>query len=159
MSSFQFRLDGLLKLRRHREDAARQDLADAQRQVQQAQEHLAELAESSERASHAVSDRSVGQSVVALQAGYAHVHRLGELEAASREHLAELDQQRQERRAVAMDAQRARKTVERLYHRHLEQYLLDLRREDNKLTDETGTQLAATKAQQGRVREQAEDAA
>ena len=142
MAAFQFRLQGLLKLREHHEGAARQDLADAQRRSAEAKQELHGLTQQRSTAAEQVAERGTG-SVTAIQSAYANIHRLGDLEQESRRRLVVLDAEHEERRQVAVDAQRARRVVEQLQERHLHRYLKELQRVEDQFTDETGTQLAA----------------
>jgi flagellar protein FliJ len=145
MSGFEFRLQGLLKLRQRHEDAARTDLADSQRRLA-AEEKAAEgLAKERQAAADEVV-RGGPQSITALQSAYAHVHRLGGLEDESRQRIAVLGTEHEQRLQTALDAQRARRIVEQLKNRQLDRYMSEVRREDARLTDEVGTQVAVKRA-------------
>jgi flagellar export protein FliJ len=145
MSQFRFRLDSLLKLNRHREDAARQELAEAQRKVMEGEHKLEALAQAREAAASAVTEGDHGHALTALQSGYAHIHRIATLEASSRDELAALGEQHEARRQVAVEAQRARRTVEQLHDKHRDRHAREQQRAEDRQIDETGTQLAARK--------------
>lgn len=143
MSGFRFRLDGLLRLHRQSEDTARQELARAQRRMQDATEGLDALVAAREQAGEEVGRARQGGEVSALQAGHAHVQRLRRLEALSREELVVLEQHQESCRQDALMAHRRRETLQRLHDRSLERYLAALRRDEARGADEAGTMQAA----------------
>lgn len=143
MPGFRFRLNGLLKLRKHGEDAARQELAEAHRRVREAHKDVQTLVAERSKAAGEVGTGHQGHNVSAIQAGYARVHLLRQREAASREELAALSEQHEDRREEAIEAHRQRETIQQLHDRYLRRYLAELRRQEGKRTDETGTLQAA----------------
>ena len=143
MSGFRFRLDGLLRLHRQSEDTARQELAHAQRRVQNARDGLDALVVARAQAGEDVGQARQGGEVSALQAGHAHVQRLRHMEALSREELAALEQHHALCREEALTAHRRRETLQRLHDQSLERYLAALRRDDARQADEAGTMQAA----------------
>ena len=146
MARFEFRLQGLLKLRKHFENAAQQDLAESQRRFVQAEQELLGLAQQRDAAADLVRGRAT-DSLTALQSAYAHIHLLGDQEEQSRQRLAVIDAEHTERRQVAVDALRSRRVVEQLRERHLLRHTKELQREDALLTDETGTQVAVRQSE------------
>lgn len=147
MSKLHFRLDGLLRLRKHQEDGARLELAEAQRKVMGAAAEL-ESVEAEKAALSAELSAETCTTVALLQAGYARAHILQGQEQASRERLACAHAEHEERRGEMMAARRARQTVQKLQQRSLERYLEQLRQEDSRFSDEVGTGMAARRIQQ-----------
>lgn len=143
MSGFRFRLDGLLRLHRQSEDTARQELARAQRRMQDATEGLDALVAAREQAAEEVGRAPQGGEVSALQAGHAHVQRLRRLETLSREELAALEQHHALCREEVLTAHRRRETLQRLHDKSLERYLAALRRDEAREADEAGAMQAA----------------
>lgn len=147
MSGFRFRLNGLLRLRKHQEDGARLELAEAQRKVMGAEEELETVASEQTALSEELADHTSG-TVALLQAGYARAHILRGQEQATRERLTCAHAEHEERRDEMVIAHRARQTVQKLQERSLEKYLEELRQEDSRFSDEVGTGIAARRIQQ-----------
>jgi flagellar export protein FliJ len=147
MSGFRFRLDGLLRLRKHQEDGARLELAEAQRKVMGAQADLEDVQAQKNALSAELAAGTCG-NVALLQAGYARAHLLRGEEQASRERLASAHAEHEERRDGMVIAHRARQTVQKLQERSLERYLEELRQEESRFSDEVGTGIAARRIQQ-----------
>lgn len=146
MSRFRFRLDSLLRLREHQEGAARQDLADSQRKALQARDELEALTVERSAATRRVTAAGQAGSLVALRIGHAHIHRLSQLEAASRQRLEQLDAECQERRETAIAAHRARQIIANLKERQRLCHLREAGRSEAMQMDETGAQQAARRA-------------
>lgn len=146
MSRFHFRLDHLLRLREHTEDQARQELAEAERNVLEIERQLRALAAQKAAAAQEALQAADFSPLTALQAGYAHSHLLGDQEAAERERLAEANLQHDLNREQALRAHRATELLKRLRERQRERHRLDQRRVDDRETDEAGTQIAVRKA-------------
>jgi len=134
MSKFQFRLDGLMKLRKHHEDMARQELADAERDLLKAREHLDGVVSQKTRAS---------QDLCNSESGYNRVLQLSQIEAASRQRVSALDERHECRRVETLKAHQAHQTLQHLHDRYLQRHLDELRREESNRTDEAGAQMAA----------------
>jgi len=147
MSKFRFRLDSLLRLRKHQEDGARLELAEAQRKVLGATMEL-ETVQAEKSALSLELAQATYPTVTLLQAGYARAHILRGQEQASRERLACAHAEEQVRRDEVVVAHRARQTVQKLQERFLERYLQELRQEDSRFSDEVGTGMAARRIQQ-----------
>jgi len=139
MTAFRFGLDGLLKLRQHQQDAARQDLAESGRTVRDATEQLNAIDDEKKQVAEAVGRDSNLATVSSLAAGHARYHLLGTLETASRRQLDAATEQHEEHREAAVAAQRELKTVQRLHEKALYQHLRHLRRLEDRDLDETAT--------------------
>jgi flagellar export protein FliJ len=143
MSKFQFRLDGLMKLRKHHEDMARQELADAERDLLKAREHLDGVVSQKTRASQDLCNSECAGNLIALQSGYNRVLQLSQIEAASRQRVSALDERHECRRVETLKAHQAHQTLQHLHDRYLQRHLDELRREESNRTDEAGAQMAA----------------
>jgi flagellar export protein FliJ len=143
-----YRLDGLLRLRRHQEDKAQVELADAQRRTLEVQAELDEVLESRRSAAEQLQQGPASQHVSALQAGYAHLQLLQGRESQSRSQLGRALEEQEVKREGMVAAHRATQTLEQLRKRALERYRQELEQEEQRESDEVGAGIAARKALQ-----------
>ena len=143
MPRFHFRLDGLLRLRKHQEDNARVELAEAQRKVLGARSALEDVVAERSAAARTVSPQEGEQTVTSLQTAYAHLQILGKREVVSRSELAACHGEHEERRDDAVAALRAHQTLQRLQERALERHQHEERRAEGLEADEAGNDIAA----------------
>ncbi|MCE5216865.1 flagellar export protein FliJ [bacterium] len=143
-----YRLDGLLRLRRHQEDNAQVELADAQRRTLEVQAELDEVLEGHRSAVDQLQEGPATQNVAALQAGYAHLQILQGREAQSRSQLGRALEEQEVKREGMVAAHRATRTIEQLRERALERYRQELDQEEQRESDEVGAGIAARKVLQ-----------
>lgn len=134
--------EGLLKLRKHHEDAARQELAERQRAMQQVQSELERIDEERQTIEDSVGGRHQGAGLFGLQLEYARYHALSVHEAETKGRLEEASRLRERAREAAVTARREVKTVERLRERAADTEAREQRRQETKALDEVGTQRA-----------------
>jgi len=151
MSKFRFRLDGLMRLRKHHEDMARQELADAERDLLRAQEHLDGVVSAKQLAAQELCGLECSGNLMAMQSGYNRAFQLSQMEAASRQRVNVLDQQRETRRQETLKAHQAHQTLQSLHDRYLQRHLQEMRRAEGLRTDEAGTQVAVKRIMQDRL--------
>ena len=143
MSKFHFRLDGVLRHRRHVEQERQRDLAKVQTQVSQLESELRAL---SDAAQFTTDDLRAHHLTGRLDLGFLAAHRrymLGVQRKAGAlsETLAVLQQQAHEARKNLAEAAKQRKILEKLRERQREQWAADIARRESAETDEIGMQI------------------
>ena len=136
--------DTLLRIRQLQEDLEAQSLAASRREVRRAQQQRAELMEQR----HDVLDtagRRARENPVAgeLRAYYQHERRLARLTDEKDAEVAQLGKVAEDKRGELEQAMKQRRIVERLREHRIEAYEAEVRREEQKATDETATTAAA----------------
>ena len=129
--------DTLLRIRQLQEDLHAQSLAASRRDVRRAQQQRAELMEQR----HDVLDtagRRARENPVAgeLRAYYQHERRLARLTDEKDAEVAQLGKVAEDKRGELEQAMKQRRIVERLRERRIEAYEAEMRREEQKASDE-----------------------
>ena len=136
--------DTLLRIRQLQEDLHAQSLAASRREVRRAQQQRAELMEQR----HDVLDtagRRARENPVAreLRAYYQYERRLARLTDEKDAEVVQLGEVAEHKRGELEQAMKQRRIVERLRERRIQAYEAEVRREDQKFSDETATNAAA----------------
>jgi len=136
--------DTLLRIRQLQEDLEAQGLAAARRDLDRAQRQRARLIERRNEVLETAGRRARENPVAEeLRAFYEHERRLARLTDEKDADVAQFRDVAEEKRGQLEQAMKERRIVERLRERRIRAYEAEVRREDQKFSDETATNAAA----------------
>jgi flagellar export protein FliJ len=142
-TTFRFRLEHLLGIRRQKEDLLQRDLAAAQRAVAERHQSIGFLLAQQEQAKvdvRAAQDRAIDMGRLKLADEY--LSALGRLVRREQETLHDLVKIELERRQELVEARKAVRVLERFRERQVRRQLRELDLEERKFLDDVGQNLA-----------------
>jgi len=143
MKRFRFRLETALKLRRRKEEAAQQELAQCQSRLLRELEAAAEL----EAARESVQQRFAKDQAQALPAQHLHqyclyMEKLGAEQARRQRQAAVLEVEQEEKREALLGASRDKRVLEKLRDRRHAAHVAEWTARERRITEDIATALS-----------------
>ncbi|TAM61610.1 flagellar export protein FliJ [bacterium] len=151
MKRFTFSLQPVLDVRERRERERMQRLAQAQLELQQAQERLEELDRERQGETRVVRERHSQLELEELQAYYAHLEHLAAESACQRERVAEAQRRVETSRTELIAASTDKRVVERLKERRHEDFLHEERLAEQRQVDDDNARVESRVRERGKT--------